>query len=167
MPDILRQIYHGRYITADISWQIYYGMDITADILQHIDYNRYIMADILRVLYYGKYIMADISRQIYVMADILRPIKTAISPQISTARSYRVLCSNLLVETHRSKDSIGSFVYKTASKINKIPLGPHHGGGGDHLSAQNLSFTYGKYAGTNSEAGRHQEDSCPGTPGLT
>ena len=41
------------------------------------------------------------------MADILRPTKTAISQQISSARSSRLLCSNLPAATHRPKDSSG------------------------------------------------------------
>jgi hypothetical protein len=73
MADILRQIYYGRYITAEILGQIYYGRyimayiyrDITADILWQIYYGNYITAGILQQVYYGRYITADILRQIH------------------------------------------------------------------------------------------------------
>jgi hypothetical protein len=124
--DILRQVHYGRYITADILRQIYYGRDITADILRQIYYGiyieisrqiyygRYITAIILRQVYYSRYITADILRQIYygryITADMLRTTtKTAISRQISSDRSSRLLHPNLLVATHRPKDSSGLF----------------------------------------------------------
>ena len=63
--DILRQIYHGRCITAHILWhiyilqQIYYGRHNTAVIVRQICCGGYI----LRQLYYGRYITSDILRQ--------------------------------------------------------------------------------------------------------
>ena len=44
---------------------IYYGIYITADISRHVYYGRYIMADILRQIFYGRSITADTLRQIY------------------------------------------------------------------------------------------------------
>ena len=54
---------------------------------------------IYRCILYGRHITAD----------IMRTTKTAISRQISSARSSRLLCPNLLIEAHRMKDSTGPF----------------------------------------------------------
>ena len=84
---ILRQIYYGRCIMADRR---------TADKLRQTDYGRQTMK-ILRQTYYGRYFMADISCT----------TEMIICWQISSASNSRLLCSNLLVSTHRPKDSSG------------------------------------------------------------
>ena len=90
-------------------WQICYGKHITA--------SRYITADVLRQIYYGRNITAD----------TLRTTKTPISQQVSSARSVRLLHPNLLVATHRPKDSAGPFMYKKDAKVKEIPPGKPHG----------------------------------------
>ena len=47
-----------------------------------------------------------------------------ISRQMYSARRSRLLCSNLLVGTHRLKDSPDRFGYKKAAKIKKDPRAP-------------------------------------------
>ena len=47
--------------------------------------------------------------------------KSAEARQIDSARSTRLLCSKLLVRTHRMKHSTGRFPYKKAAKIKKGP----------------------------------------------
>ena len=77
-PDIVRQVYYGRYITADILRQIYDGRCIMADILRQIYHGRCITARISRQIYYGRYIMAD----------ILWTTKTARGRQIDRAAAH-------------------------------------------------------------------------------
>ena len=90
----LWQIYYRRYSMADVLWLTYYGRYITAIILWQIWYSTYVTADILRPMYYG----------IYTTADILRTTETAISPQICSARSGRLLHPSLLVATHHPRE---------------------------------------------------------------
>ena len=58
----------------------------------------------------------------HITADIVRTTKTAISRQISSAGSSRLLRPNLLIETQRPKASPDRFIYKKAAKIKKRPL---------------------------------------------
>ena len=53
------------------------------------------------------------------MADILRPTKTAISRQTSSARSSRLLCPNLLVRPITPRTAQGHFVYQKAAKTKE------------------------------------------------
>ena len=81
---MLKQIYYGRVITAEISRQTYYGSYITADIY----YGRYLTSDVLRhvyiyiytlwQIYNCRYIAENICLQVdyerYLTADMLRHI---------------------------------------------------------------------------------------------
>ena len=51
---------------------------------------------------------------------VLWTTKPVIPQQIYSARRSRMLCSNLLVATHRLNDSPGPFCQKKAAKIKKI-----------------------------------------------
>ena len=74
---ILRQIYYGGYITADILGQMYYGRYIMAEILREIYHGTYIMADIIQQIYYicrSRYIRADILQQVHYGRDMMADI---------------------------------------------------------------------------------------------
>ena len=141
MTNILRQIYDGRYITADILRQIYYGRYITADILRQIYYGRYITANILRPIYHGMILVRKIpgipGTSLAPPWDLWGPLGTPLGPPRDasrttwgppgtqkrsylkkhySARSSQLLRSNLLIETHRVKASPGPFIHKKAAK---------------------------------------------------
>ena len=84
------------------------------------------MAILLRQIYCGSYILRRIYYGRYITADLLRTTtKTAISRQMYSARSSRLLHPNLLVATRRPKDSPGPLypAYVGTEALYGLPQG--------------------------------------------